>query len=1002
MKIKTRFVLNALLSLSIVSTAWPASAVVAARAALPRTPAVVRAPVLRGASASLVTGRAPLLPLAPAEQLAPAPEGGPASAASVNAPVEAPRSADAPAFLSDESVRGKTVVLVGTKGSRPFILEEVARVAKELGLTLILIDDPENRKNSATHVPDSHFIAASLSNQTSDTMREIEEQVARHPVASKADVVASFLRSNAKLAGQITNRLGASGIASDAVSAADFKPEARRRLNEDPVLRLPFAQPASADEARQAYRAVSENGRRKVMLKTSRGENSRFLAFNIDSEDAAAAAFEQLDAEARAFAKRPEAQGTLFSQYSGLMMEQMIERLPDTPEVSLEIIMQKGRAVFSIISDTLGLGPQGELAGGALVFPSRQSAGAQQAMVTAAERALRALGIVDGNARVDVMMTAEGPRLVEVNPSMGGAAIWTTVRSLTGVSLVEQGLRALLGLKVDPGRAPTEVAHHVFLASEQTGTVEAVEGIERARAASGVVEAKSYVSPGDTVQAASRNSYEEWGEVIGKGKDWPEAITAAVEGARLMELQVLRADGARARQSGDHLQPRAEHLVAPALPQAPKLLSRLILGFFSAFILVQTVVESTALAISQMTQPLSQGFMALGLLTFSSYAALASGSFLGGRWVDRFGIDRSYRAVLVARFVVWSVIVALFNPATGTVPLMFMIPLVSLDYFLHAIGRVAEHKLQAAWFHDSPVRSNNFGAFRDFVEYATVIAASLLAVAVTAYGFGVVIYPAPIVFAAAALVTFALALPRVSPKRTVAIDWGTGFKTLFRNARIVRPMLGYILANSFIYVVYYMIATAFGNFVTGDPQQAAAVAGSLTGFYGIGALIGAAVMLLGIGPWIERKTQKLPEPQREDANRRLYARSAALSMVLTGVGLLGSWLFVSPTILFTSIVGWPVFWVSPAMLVIGIVSQMTLTHLDTIMKDRIPPGDANLAGSILGAIRTLSYLSYMIGFLVWGTLFAWLGAQAFALFAAFYTVTAIVYLWLARTLKRGQ
>ena len=49
----------------------------------------------------------------------------------------------------------------------------------------------------------------------------------------------------------------------------------------------------------------------------------------------------------------------------------------------------------------------------------------------------------------------------------------------------------------------------------------------------------------------------------------------------------------------------------PSLLSKSSLFSKSVVGFLSTFLLVSTVVESTSLAVSQMTQPLSQGFLAL-------------------------------------------------------------------------------------------------------------------------------------------------------------------------------------------------------------------------------------------------------------------------------------------------------------------------------------------------------------------------------------------------------
>jgi hypothetical protein len=994
--------LTPLLALALVLAPFPAwSQVVRAVGPLGATraaeaaPSALLAPSAVGAaalapslSAGLAPSAAPLAAPAPAPALSAPLAGAPAPAAS-----PAPAAAPAPAFPADASVRGKTVVLVGTKGSRPFIMEEAARVAKELGLTLVLVDNPSNREDSRGFVPDSHFVAASINTRSVTAMEDIAETVAAHPVAGRADAVVSFMSLYANLTGRITDRLGAAGIPGAAVAAADDKPAARRLLNSVPGLEVPFRAIETEETAREAYREISEGGKYKVILKTSRGENSRFLAMDIASEDAAAAAFLKMDGAVRDFVARPESRQTTFAAHPGIMMERMLEKKAGTEETSVEVVMQGGKAAFAIVSDTKGIGPNGELAGGIMVFPSQQPRAEHAALIEASEHALKAVGITDGNARLDMFSTPDGPRVIEINPFMGGVAIWTAVKSLTGMSLVEQGLRAVLGLKVDPGSAPDGVLHYIFLASERSGTVESVEGVDAARALPGVELARSFVEKGDGIAAAKGNAYEEWAEVIGKGRTWREAVDAALSAARRMVLRVKDADGSAAPARGDYQQPDADALAPTAAPAAPKLFSKVVLGFLSTFVLVSTVVESTSLAVSQMTQPLSQGFMALAALTSVSYAAYTLGSYFGGTIIKKFGIKNSYRAVLAVRALIWTAMALLFNPATGTIALAALIPLFSLDYFFHSIGRVAEHGLQVAWFQKSEAASSRFGSFRDFIEYGSVFVGSAMALAVAKFGFGAVIYPAPIAFAVAVGLALLLKLPSAAPHPKPG-KWSDGFKTVFKDPAIYKPLAGFALVNSFLYMMYYITATAFGAYAAPDPQHAAAVAGSLTAVYGAGALAGSVVMDR-MAARIDKKASALPEGERKAGERSLYAKSAAKVLPWAAAALLGSWLFTVPLQIGTVI--WPVFPVSLALLAIGFTAQMAGNHLDVIMKSNIPSGEKDMA---VGAIRTLTYATHVLGFLLWGGLFALFGAHAFFLFAAFYTAVAGAYLRLARSLKK--
>ncbi|MEK7384435.1 MAG: hypothetical protein AAB262_14260, partial [Elusimicrobiota bacterium] len=357
------------------------------------------------------------------------------------------------------------------------------------------------------------------------------------------------------------------------------------------------------------------------------------------------------------------------------------------------------------------------------------------------------------------------------------------------------------------------------------------------------------------------------------------------------------------------------------------------------------------------------------------------------------GIRFTYRAVLFARAAIWTALAMLYDPVAGTIALTALIPLFSLDYFFLAIGRVAENSLQVEWFKDSETASSRFGSLRDAIEYGTVFIGSAVALAVAAFGFGVVIYPAPVIFAVVALLALMLKLPQATVANRKPRPWSEGFKTVFKNAGIYKPLIGFTLITGFLYMMYFIVATAFGAYAAPDPQHAAAIAGSLTGIYGIGALLGSIVMDR-IAAGIAKLSSALPKNARKKEERRLYALSAARVMPWAAAALLGAWAFMSTATLGTLL--WPLFPISIALLAIGFTAQLASIHLDTIMKSNIPKAKKDMT---VGAIRALIYLAYVFGFLLWGGLFALFGTTTFVLFAAFCTVVAGVYLWLARSVS---
>ncbi len=519
--------------------------------------------------------------------------------------------------------------------------------------------------------------------------------------------------------------------------------------------------------------------------------------------------------------------------------------------------------------------------------------------------------------------------------------------------------------------------------------------------------------------------------------------------------------------AGSESSPAALAHSGQAPPQDPKsppevkkeqlsVLSGKVLGFFSTFLMVQLAVESLALAVPQMTDPLKNGFIALAGLASTSYLAYSVGSFLGGRLVQKLGLARVYRAVLSSRVLIWGAVAAIFHAHHGVMPIAPLIGLFSLDYFVHSMGRVAERTLQGEWFKASPVASNRFGTMRDFVEYGTVFTTMGTGLVIATMGFGAIIYAAPVMFAVAAALAFALrSLPQKLSEKSRKVPWFAGFKRLFSEK--MKPIfLSRLLINNFVYLLYYVTGTAFGVFFAhGNMGLAAAAASALIGLLGMGAN-GAAVTNAKISSRIEKETEGLPAAEKSAAQGKLMAQSAAKAMKWAALAMLGGWLFVSHAALgtvagpvfaaapFLGIAGlvglaalgfiawrkgvfatkttalkslkwlalilgggglvlakahiasyliWPLFAVSPALVLIGYTGQVALTQLDTLLLDRMPQ---RTKGYVVGADRALTNLSYVVNFLIWGVLFQLFGSAAFIGLGVYCTLTALGYLYLSR------
>lgn len=100
--------------------------------------------------------------------------------------------------------------------------------------------------------------------------------------------------------------------------------------------------------------------------------------------------------------------------------------------------------------------------------------------------ALDALGVEHGPTHTELVLTEDGPRIIETHLRVGGDEIWNLVTDATGVDLVEYQLRQCVGEKVlpdvravlaDPPRAPRAEAIW-FAGAPAAGTLVEITGAE--------------------------------------------------------------------------------------------------------------------------------------------------------------------------------------------------------------------------------------------------------------------------------------------------------------------------------------------------------------------------------------------------------------------------------------------------------------------------------------------------------------------------------------------
>jgi len=140
------------------------------------------------------------------------------------------------------------------------------------------------------------------------------------------------------------------------------------------------------------------------------------------------------------------------------------------------------------------------------VFPSLLPEHVRAACSHVAVDALRAVGFDLGLAHVEMKYSADGPRLIEINPRPAGDKITELIDRTLDTSCIELVVRQYLGerLNGDVPTTPVRGAAIRFLTADP-GRVVSVSGTEVAAGLPGVCEAVVSVAPGDVVNPLHRN-----------------------------------------------------------------------------------------------------------------------------------------------------------------------------------------------------------------------------------------------------------------------------------------------------------------------------------------------------------------------------------------------------------------------------------------------------------------------------------------------------------------
>lgn len=368
--------------------------------------------------------------------------------------------------------------------------------AKELGYQIILVDYDENAVGFA--LADVKLVVSTLD----------QEEVYRQALIYQPDVVMTSTSDGpVRTAAYVNEKLGKRpDLSYENALCATIKSKMRDRLRECGVPIPEYYAAVDYESFSEAVDKLDGN----CIVKPADNAGSRGV----------------VQLEPMGLLKRPDEIKDRTYRYSlgnsrnGTVM---VEEYMHGPEVSVEIMVIEGEPHILSITDKY-ITPPPYFVELAHCEPSRLDAKTQGQIRRVAAQAVRAIGIENAPAHVEIKVTEEGPKIVELAARLGGDFITSKLVPLsTGIDMV--GASVLLTTGEAPDLTPRwsrSAAIH-FLHTGREGVITRITVPDALYEQEGVEEISLYKKSGDRVQEA-KSSNDRLGHVITTGETPEEAM----------------------------------------------------------------------------------------------------------------------------------------------------------------------------------------------------------------------------------------------------------------------------------------------------------------------------------------------------------------------------------------------------------------------------------------------------------------------------------------------
>ena len=213
----------------------------------------------------------------------------------------------------------------------------------------------------------------------------------------------------------------------------------------------------------------------------------------------------------------------------------IIEEYLTGQEVSVEVMAVQGEIHILAVTDKLTTGEPYFVEMGHCQ-PSQLPENYLKKIKDLAKRAVQAIGITNGPAHVEIMLTDDGPKMIELGARMGGDCITSHLVPLsTGIDMVKATIDIAIGQTPDlKPRMFRGSAIRYFDSPE--GTIADISGVDDARKIAGVKEIVFSKNVGDRI-CGIKSSTDRIGYVIAQAQSAIDAVSVCNTAVRIIRIK---------------------------------------------------------------------------------------------------------------------------------------------------------------------------------------------------------------------------------------------------------------------------------------------------------------------------------------------------------------------------------------------------------------------------------------------------------------------------------